>query len=194
MQPGGEDSADRAELSAARHADAMMLAASALVQPPCGKPAAGYDQTVKQAAASHPPMPSVGFLYLRHARPRHPRRRYAASGCDLCGTGPSRARRVEWPAADALASARRRFAAAFRGRRPSGGAALPMMRASAQRRKVPASMRLLSWLAALVLVAACASKPVEEKSVPVTSARAARRPHPPSSLPSSPSSGILAWT
>src|SRR6266436_535548 len=34
------------------------------------------------------------------------------------------------------------------------------------------AMRLLSWMAALALVAACASKPVEEKSVPVTSARA----------------------
>src|SRR5882724_11783689 len=48
-----------------------------------------------------------------------------------------------------------------------------MMRASAQRRRSPKSMRLLSWMAALALVAACASKPVEEKSVPVTSARAA---------------------
>src|SRR6266436_1461945 len=42
-----------------------------------------------------------------------------------------------------------------------------MMRASAQRRRSPKSMRLLSWMAALALVAACASKPVEEKSVPV---------------------------
>jgi len=32
-------------------------------------------------------------------------------------------------------------------------------------------MRLLSWMAALALVAACASKPVEEKSVPITPIR-----------------------
>src|SRR6266404_3713694 len=36
-------------------------------------------------------------------------------------------------------------------------------------------MRLLSWMAALALVAACASKPVEEKSVPITPDRAAPR-------------------
>src|ERR1700730_15923465 len=48
-----------------------------------------------------------------------------------------------------------------------------MMRAFSAASKVPMSRRLLSWMAALALVAACASKPVEEKSVPVTSARAA---------------------
>src|SRR5260370_21690583 len=37
------------------------------------------------------------------------------------------------------------------------------------------AMRLLSWMAALALVAACASKPVEEKSVPITPDRAAPR-------------------
>jgi len=55
-------------------------------------------------------------------------------------------------------------------------------------------MRLLSWLAALVLVAACASKPVEEKSVPVTSARAAPAAAPAALAPVKPVIGILAWT
>ncbi|TLY91523.1 MAG: M13 family peptidase, partial [Gammaproteobacteria bacterium] len=45
-------------------------------------------------------------------------------------------------------------------------------------------MRLLSWMAALALLGACAAKPVEEKSVPVTPAPAA----PAASAPAAPAS------
>ena len=49
-------------------------------------------------------------------------------------------------------------------------------------------MRLLSWMAALALLGACAAKPVEEKSVPVTPARAA----PAASAPAAPASAAPA--
>src|SRR5207244_12544204 len=64
------------------------------------------------------------------------------------------------------------------------GAALPYDARLARAFEGLEAMRLLSWMAALALLGACAAKPVEEKSVPVTPAPAA----PAASAPAAPAS------